>query len=272
MTKPQVEEKTKPFPRRKIKSDVVVAAEEVFGVLGVLAGRRAVGATSEALARERGVFPNWKDSIYDPKGKHFRGEARRPRHCARTTIAPTGTIAIAAGLQGSGIEPFFAVAYTRYNARALDAVKKGEAPAEKDVFFEVNPLFKEAAEKNGFFGLKEADLWARINENRKSVRGIPEIPAEIQRLFPTAHDVPVDFHVRVQAAFQKHTDNGVSKTINLPAAASLEDVRAAYTLAYELGCKGITIYRDGSKAQQVLNLASTPTKLTTRKLVRQNQR
>jgi len=217
-------------------------------------------AASEALAKERGVFPNWKNSVYDPDSIHFRGERRTPRHCARTTIAPTGTIAIAAGLQGSGIEPFFAIAYTRYNAKALEALKKGESPADKDVFFEVNPLFKEVAQAHDYFGLKEADLWNRINENRKAVRGIAEIPAEIQKLFPTAHDVSVDFHVRIQAAFQKHTDNGVSKTINLPSTATVQDVRDAYTLAYKLGCKGITIYRDGSKAQQVLNLAPQPSK------------
>ncbi|MBI5625083.1 MAG: hypothetical protein HY924_15000, partial [Elusimicrobia bacterium] len=217
-------------------------------------------SASEGLSRERGVFPNWKNSVYDPAGVYYRGETRTPRHCARTTIAPTGTIAIAAGLQGSGIEPFFAVAYTRYNAKALDAIKKGEAPKPADVFFEVNPLFREVAEKNGFFGLSETGLWSRINDNHKSVRGIPEIPETVQRLFATAHDVSVDFHVQIQAAFQRHTDNGVSKTINLPNSATIEDVRNALLLAYELGCKGITIYRDGSKAQQVLNLAPTPTK------------
>ncbi|MCX5797371.1 MAG: adenosylcobalamin-dependent ribonucleoside-diphosphate reductase [Elusimicrobia bacterium] len=217
-------------------------------------------AASESLGQSRGVFPNWKNSIYDPDAVHFRGEKRTPRHCARTTIAPTGTIAIAAGLQGSGIEPFFAIAYTRYNAKALEAIKKGEAPSEKDVFFEVNPLFKEVAEKRDFFGLKEKDLWNRINENHKAVRGIAEIPADIQRLFPTAHDVSLEYHIQIQAAFQKYTDNGVSKTINLPATATVADVRNAYTLAYELGCKGITIYRDGSKAQQVLNLAPAPSK------------
>ncbi len=215
---------------------------------------------SESLAKERGVFPNWKDSVYDPAGVYYRGETRAPRHCARTTIAPTGTIAITAGLQGSGIEPFFAIAYTRYNAKALEHLKKGETPSDKDVFFEVNPLFKAVAEKNGFFGLKEKDLWGRISENHKAVRGINEIPAPIQKLFASAHDVSVDFHVQIQAAFQKHVDNGVSKTINLPNTATVEDVRGAYTLAYQLGCKGITIYRDGSKVQQVLNLAPAPTK------------
>lgn len=217
-------------------------------------------AASETIAKERGVFPNWKNSIYDAGGTYYRGEARTPRHCARTTIAPTGTIAIAAGLQGSGIEPFFAIAYTRYNAKALEAMKKGETPAAKDVFFEVNPLFKEVAQKNNFFGMKEKDLWSRIDENHKGVRGIAEIPEHIQRLFVSAHDVSVETHVQIQAAFQKHIDNGVSKTINLANTATVEDVRNAYQLAYELGCKGITIYRDGSKAQQVLNLTSAPTK------------
>ncbi|MEK7743904.1 MAG: adenosylcobalamin-dependent ribonucleoside-diphosphate reductase, partial [Elusimicrobiota bacterium] len=211
---------------------------------------------SEKLGSERGAFPNWKDSVYDANGPHFRGEARLLRNCARTTIAPTGTIAIAAGLQGGGIEPFFAVAYTRYNARALDALKQGKAPESKDVFWEVNPLFKEVAEEHRYFGLTKADLWKKINDNHKSVRGIPEIPARIQRLFPTSHDVPVEHHVRIQAAFQKNTDNGVSKTINLPNSATQEDVRQAYQLSYDLGCKGVTIYRDGSKSQQVLNISS----------------
>lgn len=217
-------------------------------------------SASEDLARERGVFPNWHGSAYDPASKHFRGQRLHPRHCARTTIAPTGTIAIAAGLQGGGIEPFFAIAYTRYNAKALEATKKGKEPEEKDVFFEANPLFREVAEKNGWFGLGEKTLWRRIDENEKSVRGIPEIPLPIQQVFAAAHDVSVEVHVRVQAAFQKHTDNGVSKTINLPSEASVDDVRRAYLLAYSLGCKGLTVYRDGSKTQQVLNLAPATSK------------
>ena len=215
---------------------------------------------SEAIARERGVFPNWRDSAYDPDSKHFRGERRLPRHCARTTIAPTGTIAIAAGLQGGGIEPFFAIAYTRYNAKALDLLKHGKQPDDKDVFFEVNPLFREVAEKAGWFGMDEKTLMKRIDQNHKSAFGISEIPEKIQRLFATAHDVSVETHVRMQAAFQRHTDNGVSKTINLPQEATVDDVRSAYLLSYEQGCKGITVYRDGSKAQQVLNISSAPSK------------
>ncbi|MDP3542937.1 MAG: adenosylcobalamin-dependent ribonucleoside-diphosphate reductase [Elusimicrobiota bacterium] len=215
---------------------------------------------SETLAAERGVFPNWKDSAYDPDSSHFRGKKRRPRHCARTTIAPTGTIAIAAGLQGGGIEPFFAISYTRYNAKALALLKLGQQPDEKDVFFEVNPLFRDFAEKNKWFGSDEKTLMRRIDSNHKSLAGLPEIPDSVQKLFATAHDVAVETHVRMQAAFQRHTDNGVSKTINLAEEATAADVRNAYLLSYELGCKGITVYRDGSKAQQVLNLSSTPSK------------
>ena len=211
---------------------------------------------SEQLAAERGAFPNWKDSIYDPAGPHFRGTASMPRNCARTTIAPTGTIAITAGLQGGGIEPFFAIAYTRYNAKALDALKHNKAPDQKDVFVEVNPLFKQMAEENDFWGLSKADLWKKVSDNHKSVRGIAEVPPKVQRLFPTAHDVSVDFHIQIQAAFQKHTDNGVSKTINLPNSATPDDIRKAYLMAYELGCKGLTVYRDGSKSQQVLNISA----------------
>ncbi len=224
-------------------------------------------SASEDLSKERGVFPNWKNSVYDSEGSYFRGESRTPRHCARTTIAPTGTIAIAAGLQGGGIEPFFAIAYTRYNAQALAKIKNGEKPADKDVFFEINPLFQSIAKENNFFGLSEKELWGLIDKNHKSVRGLSVIPAKIQSLFPTAHDVGIEDHVRIQAAFQKHTDNGVSKTINLPHSATVEDVRRAYMLAYELNCKGITIYRDGSKAQQVLNIAPAQEKKNRRESV-----
>jgi ribonucleoside-diphosphate reductase alpha chain len=235
--------------------DALTAAEKVMSFIN-----GAALEASEAIAKERGVFPNWKDSIYDPNGAHFRGDERYPRHCARTTIAPTGTIAIAAGIQGGGIEPFFAIAYTRYNAKALEAVKKGVKPEDKDVFFEVNPLFREVAAAHDWFGLDEKTLMSRVDANHKSVRGLKEIPEKIQRAFATAHDVAYETHVRMQAAYQRHTDNGVSKTINMPGTATVEDIRRAYLMAYELGCKGITVYRDGSKAMQVLNLAPAPSK------------
>jgi ribonucleoside-diphosphate reductase alpha chain len=209
---------------------------------------------SEELAQERGVFPNWKNSVYDSSASHFAGQNRTPRHSARTTIAPTGTIGLAAGLQGAGIEPFYALAYTRYNAAALENIKNGTAPDPTNVYFEVNPLFRKVAEENNFFGLSEKELWKKIEKNQKSVRGIPEIPEEVQNLFPIAHDISPDFHIKIQAAFQAHTDNAVSKTINMPHSATAQDVRRAYLLAHRLGCKGITIYRDGSKKQQVLNL------------------
>lgn len=209
---------------------------------------------SEELAKERGVFPNWKNSIYDKDGKHFRGVSAKPRNASRTTIAPTGTIAIAAGLQGSGIEPFFAIAYTRFNANALEAIKNNKEPETKDIFYEVNPYFKQIAEKNNYFGLDKKVLWKKIEENHKSLRNIQEIPKDIQDLFPTAHDISIDYHVRMQASFQKYVDNAVSKTINMPNSAKPEDIKSCYLLAYKLGCKGITVYRDGCKSQQVLNL------------------
>jgi ribonucleoside-diphosphate reductase alpha chain len=223
---------------------------------------------SEALAKERGPFPNIRQSIYDENGTHAREgfAGRRPRNCARTTIAPTGTIAIAAGLQGGGIEPFFAISYTRYNAKALDALKQGVKPNDQDVFHEVNPLFRTVAGQAQYFGLKEDDLWRAIEANHTSVRGITAVPSAVQKVFATAHDVPVEYHVKMQAAFQKHVDNGVSKTINLPHEATVEDIRKTYILAWELGCKGITVYRDGCKSQQVLNLKPAEKKAEKRDL------
>jgi len=233
------------------KPEGVAAAEKIMAFIN----DKALEASC-ALAKERGVFPNFKDSVYDKNGKYFAGVDAAPRHAARTTVAPTGTIAITAGLQGSGIEPFFAIAYTRYNARALEAMKNGKAPAASDVFFEVNPLFKEIAAKNNYFGLGEQALWAKIDKNHKAVRGIAEIPQKIQDIFPTAHDVNIEGHIRMQAAFQRHVDNAVSKTINMSNDATVDDVKKAYMLSYEMGCKGITIYRDGSKTQQVLNTSA----------------
>jgi ribonucleoside-diphosphate reductase alpha chain len=208
---------------------------------------------SEELAKERGCFYNWKGSIYDKESKYFRGRFAYLRNASRTTIAPTGTISIAAGLQGSGIEPFFAIAYTRYTAKALEAIKNGKTPDPKDSFFEINPYFKQIAEDYNYFGMTKEELWKKIEENHKAVRGIKEIPQKIQDIFPTAHDVSYEYHIKMQAAFQEYTDNAVSKTINMPNSAKVDDVRNSYLLAYKLGCKGITVYRDGCKDFQVLN-------------------
>jgi len=118
----------------------------------------------------------------------------------------------------------------------------------------VNALFKQVAREHKYFGLDEKTLWKKIEANHKAVRGIPEIPKQVQELFPTAHDVSIENHVKIQAAFQKHIDNAVSKTINMSTSAKVEDVRSCYLLAHKLGCKGLTVYRDGCKAQQVLNI------------------
>ncbi len=215
--------------------------------------------SSIELGKERGVFFNFKESIYDKEGEYFRGQDVKPRNCARTTIAPTGTIGIAAGLQGAGIEPFFAIAYTRYNAKALDYLKEGKTPPAEHTFWEINPLFKSIAEKNNYFGISEDELWKKIEKNHKSVKGIKEIPEKVQNLFLTSHDLEPKDHIMIQAAFQKHTNNAVSKTINLRNEATIADVEECYMLSYKLGCKGITIYRDGSKQFQVLNLSDKKT-------------
>jgi len=207
---------------------------------------------SEMIAEERGAFPNFKDSIYDERGTYFRMKAK-PRNAARTTIAPTGTIAIAAGLQGSGIEPFFSIAYIRYNAKGIDALKAGEKPAEENTFYENNNEFAKAAQQHDHFGLQPKELWQKIVDNHGSVRGIKEIPEHLQKIFTCAHDVPVKYHILHQAAFQRYTDNAVSKTINMPNSATVEDIKEAYWFAFKQGLKGITIYRDGSKSFQVLS-------------------
>lgn len=211
---------------------------------------------SEEIASRRGTYPNYRDSIYDASGKYFRGKAAKPRNCARTTIAPTGTIGLAAGLQGAGIEPLFAIVYVRYNAKALDALKEGRKPNEGDVFYEVNPYFEKVAKENNYFGLRKEDLWQKIIDNHCSVSGVSEIPQNMQKMFTSAHDIIPEHHIRIQAAFQRYTDNAVSKTINLPNTATVADIARSYMLAYETGCKGITVYRDGSKSMQVLNLGT----------------
>jgi len=184
--------------------------------------------TSQQLGKERGSFPNFKGSLWQKKGY------RSMRNATTTTIAPTGTLSIIAGVS-SGIEPLFAVSFVRN-------VLEGRHLLESNWIFE-----KMSKEK----GLYSANLMMKIAKNG-SVQKIKEVPADLRRLFVTALDIKSEWHVRMQAAFQRYTDNAVSKTINFPADATVADVKKAYELAYKLKCKGITIYRYGSKPEQVL--------------------
>src|SRR3990170_2729747 len=199
--------------------------------------RQHADAASEALAAERGVFPAWQDSIYGPKGQN-----RRLRNATRTTVAPTGTLSIIAGCSG-GIEPVFALAFVRQHY--LDP----KHPAEPVRLREVNPVFEAAARAGGYLSDDLLDYLAAGG----SLRDRDDVPEAAKRLFVTAHEVDPEWHVRMQAAFQRHTDNAASKTINFPPHASIDDLANAYRLAYREGCKGITIYRDGSRAGQVLS-------------------
>ncbi len=184
---------------------------------------------SRYLAEKRGVFENYDISIYKDM------ENCRFRNATTTTIAPTGTLSIIAGCS-SGIEPLFAISFVR---RVMD----------NDELVEVNPYFENIARKRGFYSPELMRAIAR----KGSIQNIEGIPDDVKKVFVTAHDIAPEWHVRMQAAFQKYTDNAVSKTVNLPRDATVEDVKAVYDLAYELGCKGVTIYRSGSKANQVLS-------------------
>ncbi len=187
-------------------------------------------AGSIRLAGKRGVFPNFPGSTYDS------GRAEdKVRNATRTTIAPTGSISIIAGASSS-IEPLFALSYVR------------KTPQFELV--EVNHLFEEIAREKGFYS---EELMRKIAE-KGSIQGMEEIPEEVRKIFVTAMDITPEDHIRMQAAFQKYTNNAVSKTINFPFAATEEEVRQSYLLAWKLGCKGLTIYRDGSRQEQVLNI------------------
>ena len=186
---------------------------------------------SAKLAEERGPFPNWAKSIYK--------QDRPLRNSTVTTIAPTGTISMIAGCS-SGVEPIFALAF-EHRVKQVDS--------ERVLPF-VNEAFIRVAKERGFYS--EALMAEVVKQGH--LHGIPGVPEDVASVFQTAHDIPFEWHVRHQAAFQKTTDNGVSKTINLPNSASVEDVANAYRLAWDLGCLGITVFRDGCKGDQVLNL------------------
>ncbi|MEM4369134.1 MAG: vitamin B12-dependent ribonucleotide reductase [Candidatus Woesearchaeota archaeon] len=185
---------------------------------------------SSELAKKRGNFPNFKGSLWEKNGW------KAMRNATTTTIAPTGTISIIAGCS-SGIEPLFAVSFVR---NVLEGSR----------LFESNWVFEKVATERGFWKEELMEKIARTG----SVRGVPGVPKDVQRVFVTALEIVPEWHVRMQAAFQNHCDNAVSKTINFPMEATVDDVRKAYELAYQLKCKGITVYRYGSKPEQVLTI------------------
>jgi ribonucleoside-diphosphate reductase alpha chain len=187
---------------------------------------------SAALAERRGAFPNFEKSIYNKPG------APKMRNATTTTIAPTGTLSIIAGCS-SGIEPLFAIAYVR---RVMDNTE----------LLEVHPVFEKIARKENFYSLELIRKIARSG----GVKGIEEVPEKWKDVFVVAYGVSPEWHVRIQAAFQKYVDNAVSKTINFPVDATQEDVEKVYLLAYKLGCKGVTVYRDKSREGQVLSLGA----------------
>jgi ribonucleoside-diphosphate reductase alpha chain len=189
---------------------------------------------SEALARDRGVFPNWEQSTWAAKG-------RRVRNATLTTIAPTGTISIIAGCS-SGVEPIFALAFIR---NVMDNTELPEAHPALETKLKERGLYSESLMKSiaATGGLHEL-----------------EVPEDLKKVFVTAHDVSPEWHIRMQAAFQDHVDNAVSKTVNFPNQATPKDVERVYLLAYELGVKGVTIYRDGSRQEQVLNIGEVKRK------------
>ncbi|MCB2146442.1 MAG: vitamin B12-dependent ribonucleotide reductase [Deltaproteobacteria bacterium] len=205
----------------------LAVAEDIMGFIQAESHRASL-----ALAQQRGVFPNYEQS-------RFSGdELSAYRNATTTTIAPTGTLSIISNCS-SGIEPLFALSFVR-------------TVMDNDKLTEVNPHFEAAARRQGFYS--EALMEAIAGAG--TIAHMGDIPDAVKQVFVTAHDISPEWHLRMQAAFQKHTDNAVSKTVNLARDATVADVQKIYDLAWELGCKGVTIYRDGSKENQVLSFSA----------------
>ena len=204
--------------------EAVAKAEEIMVFIDKTAKEKSL-----ELGKEKGTFPLYPGSLWEKEGMSLR-------NATVTTIAPTGTISMIAGCS-SGIEPLFGIAYYK---QCMD----------NDKLVEVHPYFEALAREQGFYS---RELMEKVVESG-GIQEIQEIPADVRRIFVTTRDIEPQWHIKIQAAFQKYTDNAVSKTINFPNEATIEDVREAYLTAYQLGCKGLTVYRDGSRDVQVLNI------------------
>lgn len=199
-------------------------AEEVMSFI-----RQEARNKSIEIAKVKGVFPLYDKSIY-------KKEKIKIRNATTTTIAPTGTLSIIAGVS-SGVEPLFAISFIK---NVMD----------NDELVETNPIFKAVAEERGFY----SDELMKVIAKKGGLHDVDEVPDDVKEIFVTAHDITPEWHVKMQASFQKHTDNAVSKTVNLRNEATTDDVREVFINAYKTGCKGVTIYRDGSRDMQVLNI------------------
>jgi ribonucleoside-diphosphate reductase alpha chain len=208
--------------------EALKTANEVMGFI-----KETAWDESRRLASERGPFPNISGSVFDRPG------ASPVRNATATTIAPTGTLSIIAGCS-SGIEPFYSLSYFRL---ALEDIR----------LHEVNPVIAEVAEDRGFLSTGLMDYISSGGD----IKERPDVPKDVKDAFKTAFDISPEAHINMQAAFQRHTDNAVSKTINLPESSGPDAVKKAYMLAYMLGCKGVTVYRSGTREGQVLSCSDT---------------
>lgn len=209
----------------------VKAAEQLMSFI-----RKEVDNASSFLAKERGVFPSWEGSIYNKKSEFFKGRHLELRNSTRLTLAPTGSISIIADTS-FGIEPLFALSFVRVLEDGTELLT-------------VDRNFKESMEKKKIYDKEFMKYIAR----KGTIQNMESIPAEIRKVFVVSYDISPEYHIKIQAAFQKHVDNAVSKTVTLPNFAAAEDVKKTYMMAYNMGCKGISIYRFGSRDDQVLLL------------------